>query len=79
MGPIALLSHDCQSPLVLCEPKNTVECLLSPLAKWHFIECELGKVGHVKWDLKKGEEITVWYGEEGVENFLCGACVWDVR
>jgi len=29
-----------------------------------------------KWDLELEKEITVWYGEEGVDNCRCEDCVF---
>ena len=32
---------------------------------------------HMIWELEEGEEITVCYGEEGVDDYLCEDCVSD--
>ena len=73
-GPIALLSHRCRSGLQLCLDDNWVGRLVSPKQKRLGL-CYLTTRKGYKWNIKPGEEITIWYGEGGVDNCCCPDCI----
>lgn len=78
VGPIAIVSQECNSPLRIFMSDEWLKTLKSSEQKI-LVQANLEEWRKGIWKLNPGDEVTIWYGEGGVEYCCCDVCAKDER
>ena len=74
VGPIAIAAHRCKGSLRFCMSDEWLKTLKSPEQKL-LVQVNLEKWRKEGLNLKPDDEISIYYGEGGVENCCCEECI----